>query len=396
MPPVTTTTSHLLSVYRRPDVVFERGEGPWLFDAGGRRYLDFISGVGVSSLGHAHPALVSALSEQVGVLAHTSNLFNHPWQQPVADRLASLSGLDAVFLCNSGTEAVEACLKFARKYWHAHGAPRRQFVALEHSFHGRTVGALSVTWDAHYRDPFAPLMDEVIFVSPADPLALMNAVSDNTAAVIVEPIQGEGGVRPLTREFAAAVSAACSRTGALLIADEVQCGLGRTGMPFYSPALGLRPDLMAVGKALGAGMPVAAALFGNRVAEIAAPGDHGTTYGGNALACRAALAFLQELTDHGLLEHVQAIAVVLEDGLRALMDAQPCVTALRGAGLMWGLEIDRDPVPIVDAARRAGLLINRTGGNVIRLLPPFIIDEHHVAYALARLSDAIAMTGDAA
>jgi predicted acetylornithine/succinylornithine family transaminase len=374
-------------------MVFERGEGPWLFDTTGRRYLDFISGVGVCSLGHAHPALVSALSHQVAVLAHTSNLFNHPWQAPVADRLAALSGLDAVFLCNSGTEAVEACLKFARKYWHARGTPRRHFVALEHSFHGRTVGALSVTWDPHYRDPFAPLMPDVTFVSAADPAALADALSENTAAIIVEPIQGEGGVRPLSREFAAAVTDACSRTGALLIADEVQCGLGRTGVPFYSNALGLRPDLMAVGKALGAGMPVAAALFSSRVADAAAPGDHGTTYGGNLLSCRAALAFLEELMDRGLLDHVRKIGALLEDGLHGLASAHPSVKALRGAGLMWGLEIDRDPVTIVDAARNAGLLINRTGGNVIRLLPPFVIDEQHVTHALARLGDAIDTTG---
>lgn len=394
--PATMTTSHILPVYRRPDVVFERGDGPWLFDSSGRRYLDFISGVGVCSLGHAHPALVSALSEQASLLAHTSNLFNHPWQAPVADRLAALSGLDGVFLCNSGTEAVEACLKFARKYWYAQKAPRRQFVALEHSFHGRTIGALSVTWDEHYRDPFGPLMPDVAFVSPADPAALVDAVSEDTAAIILEPIQGEGGVRPLTREFATVVGDVCSRTGALLIADEVQCGLGRTGAPFYSAVLGLRPDLMAVGKALGAGMPVAAALFSSRIVEVAAPGDHGSTYGGNALACRSALAFLRELTDHGLLDHVRKIGAVLEDGLHAVASAHPCVTALRGAGLMWGLEINRDPVPVVDAARKAGLLINRTGGNVIRLLPPFIIDEQHVAFGLARLSDALAATGEAA
>jgi acetylornithine/N-succinyldiaminopimelate aminotransferase len=386
---VTTLTERLLPVYRRPDVVFTRGKGAWLFDEGGQGYLDFISGVGVTSLGHAHARLAEAIGEQAATLAHTSNLFNHPLQAPLAERLTALAGMQRAFLCNSGAEAVEACLKFARRYWQAQQAPRAAFVALEHGFHGRTMGALSVTWDAHYRDPFAPLLGPVTFVSPSDPAALEAAVTTDTAAVILEPIQGEGGVRPLSRDFADAVMRACRRTGALLIADEVQCGLGRTGVPFVSPTIGLVPDLMAVGKALGAGLPVAAALFTEKVATVAQPGDHGSTYGGNALACRAALVFLRELMDGGLIEHVRQVGGVLHAQLQALAARQPSVREVRGAGLMWGIEIGQDAAAVVDAARERGLLVNRTSSSVLRLLPPFVVSEAEVLQAIDRLDSAL-------
>ena len=288
-------TDHVLQVYKRNPVVFERGRGCYLFDGEGRGYLDLISGVGVAALGHANPRLAAALADQAATLLHTSNLYYHPLQGELATRLSDLSGLPRAFFCNSGAEAVEACLKFARRYWYAQKAPRPGLVAFEHSFHGRTIGAVSVTWDDHYRAPFAPLLSDVQFVSPHDPGALLAAVTESTGAVILEPLQGEGGVRPFSQPMADAIKQACARTGALLIADEIQCGLGRTGRPFYSGVLGLEPDLMAVGKALGAGVPIAAALFSERVAKAAAFGDHGSTYGGNLLACRAALVFLEEL-----------------------------------------------------------------------------------------------------
>ena len=239
-----------------------RGHADW--DADGAEYLDFISGVGVAALGHANPGLAKAIAEQAAVLVHTSNLFFHPFQSELAEKLSTLSGLDRVFFCNSGTEAVEACLKFARRFWFTSGQPQRtKFVALTHAFHGRTFGSLSVTADPHYREPFGPMLS-VTFVDPADPASLDAAVTSETAAIILEPIQGEGGVRPISKEFAAAVKAAAARTGALLIADEVQTGLGRTGHAFYAPVLGLQPDLVAVGKALGAGVPIGAALLRSR------------------------------------------------------------------------------------------------------------------------------------
>ncbi len=381
-------SEHLLQVYRRGNVVFTHGRGCRLYDADGRAYLDLTSGVGVAALGHAHPALAAAIATQASELLHTSNLYFHPLQGEVAARLASLSGLPRAFFCNSGAEAVEACLKFARRFWYSEGEKHRTgFVALEHSFHGRTMGALSVTWDDHYRAPFEPLVPNVQFVPNDDPAALRAAVSSSTAAVILEPLQGEGGVRPLGREFADAVTVACRDTGALLIADEVQCGLGRTGVPFYSSTLGLKPDLMAVGKALGSGVPIAAALFSARVAGAASFGDHGSTYGGNLLACRAALVFLDELDD--LVGHVARVGAHTGTTLRQLAARWPQVREVRGAGVMWGLDLDRPALPVVQAALERGLLINRTSETVVRLLPPYVITTAEIDEAVDLLDSAM-------
>ncbi len=387
---------HLLQVYRRGRVVIERGRGCRLFDSDGRSYLDLISGVGVAALGHAHPRLAAAIADQASTLLHTSNLFFHPLQGEVATRLAALSGLPRAFFCNSGTEAVEACLKFARRYWHAQGTRRAGFVAFEHGFHGRSIGSLSVTWDDHYRAPFSPLLAEVQFVRLGDPEAVLRAVTEHTAAVIVEPLQGEGGVRPLDSPTAAAIRDACERTGALLICDEVQSGLGRTGRPFYSSALGLEPDLMAVGKSLGAGVPVAAALFTDRIAKAAAFGDHGSTYGGNLLACRAALVFLEELIDHDLISNVARAGALFQDGLERIASRHGHVKEVRGAGLIWGIELDRPAAPVVEAALEIGLLINRTADTVVRLLPPYVISEPEIEEGLELLEQAIAKGGGAA
>ena len=392
--PIALDAQHVLQVYRRAPVVFVSGRGCALFTREGERYLDLISGVGVASLGHGHPGLARAIAEQASTLLHTSNLFHHPLQSELASRLAALTGLPRAFFCNSGAEAVEACLKFARRFWHAQGAPRTKVVAFDHSFHGRTAGALSVTWDEHYRAPFAPLVPGVSFVDPSDPSGIAAAITRDTAAVIVEPIQGEGGVRPLPQSAADAIAAACCRTGALLIADEVQCGLGRTGRPVYSDALGLKPDLMALGKALGAGVPIGAALFSDRVADAAKPGDHGSTYGGNLLACRAALVFLDEL-QNGLMEHVAKIGAYMERGLNGIASRQPAVKAVRGAGVIWGLDIDRPAAAVVDAARERHLLVNRTSDTVIRLLPPYVITESELDEALPLLEAAIASAVEA-
>lgn len=385
---IALESTHVLQVYRRAPVVFERGSGCRLFDASGRGYLDFISGIGVAALGHGHARLADAIGGQARDLLHTSNLFFHPLQGQLAAKLAALSGLPRAFFCNSGAEAVEASLKFARRYWHAQGAPRRGVVALEHAFHGRTVGALSATWDEHYRAPFAPLVPDVTFVPPDDVDALRRAVSTSTAAMIVEPIQGEGGVRPLSKRMAAAINEACASTGALLIADEVQCGLGRTGVAFYSPVLGLKPDLMALGKALGAGVPIGAAMLSERVAASVGFGDHGSTYGGNLLACRAALVFLDELTT-GLMTHVEKVGRYMEEGLQRIASQHTCVRDLRGAGVMWGLELDRPAAPVVEAALERGLLINRTAETVLRLLPPYVITRADIDQMVDLLASAL-------
>ena len=390
--PVTLDAAHVLQVYRRQPVVFESGQGCALYSSTGERYLDLISGVGVASLGHGHQRLAAALADQSRTLLHTSNLFHHPLQGELATKLAELSGLPRAFFCNSGAEAVEACLKFARRYWHAQGAPRSRVVALEHSFHGRTVGALSVTWDEHYRAPFAPLVPDVVFVSPDDLDALEGAITNETAAVIIEPIQGEGGVRPLSQATAAVLARASARTGALLIADEVQSGSGRTGVPFFSATLGLKPDLMALGKALGAGVPIGAALFSEKVADAARPGDHGSTYGGNLLACRAALVFLDELTGNGLLDHVARVGSYLGSRLRDLGARHPSVKSVRGAGLIWGIELDKPAAGVVQTAFDKRLLINRTSDTVVRLLPPFVITEREIDEALPLLESALTET----
>ena len=383
--------THILQVYRRLPIAFARGKGSYLYDIDGREYLDLVSGIGVASLGHAHAGLAAALADQARTLVHTSNLYYHSLQGQVASRLAKLSGLPRAFLCNSGAEAVEGCLKFARRYWHTRGETNRKgIVALERSFHGRTFGALSVTWDEHYRTPFAPLVDGVTFVPPDDPAALMAAVSPTTAAIIIEPIQGEGGVWPLTPAFARTIDEICQQTGTLLIADEVQCGLGRTGHPFYFSVLGLRPQLVAIGKALGGGMPVAAALISQEVAAAIAFGDHGSTYGGNLLACRAALVFLDALVEGGVLAQIRRTGAHLERGLRSLASKQTRILDVRGAGLLWGIELNSDAAPVVDAALGRGLLINRTAGTVVRLLPPLTITEAEIDSALSMLEPALA------
>ena len=390
-PPTTVQAveaAHVLQTYKRQPVVFVRGEGVWLVADDGSRYLDMLSGIGVNVLGHAHPALIAAVREQVGELVHTSNLFFHPFQGQLAARLTAASGLERAFFCNSGAEAVEGCLKFARRFWYTAGAPRTQFIAFERGFSGRTMGALSTTWDEHYRTPFGPLVPEVRFVSNEDPDDLLSAVSNQTAAIIAEPIQGEGGVRPLPPQIVAAINKACSMSGALYIADEVQSGLGRTGHMFHFKTLGLTPDLISVGKALGAGVPIGAALTSSRVAASISAGDHGTTYGGNPLACRAALAVLDTL-EHGLLDHVRRVGPIFAEGLRTLARKHPMVVEVRGAGLMQGLVLDRDATAVVPAALERGLIVNRTAERVVRLLPPYVINEAEIAEALSRLDAAL-------
>ena len=384
---------HVLQTYRRQPVTFVRGQGVRLFDAEGREYLDLLSGIGVAALGHAHRGLARAVSEQADTLLHTSNLFFHPLQGQLAERLANLSGLPRAFFCNSGTEAVEACLKFARRYWYTKGEPRSEFVALEESFHGRTFGSLSVTSDEHYRAPFEPLLPSVKFIPVNQPAALKAAVSARTAAIIAEPVQGEGGVRPLTPAFAAAINETCAKTGSLFIADEVQSGLGRTGYPFYFKALGLKPQLVSVGKALGGGVPIGAALVSQDVADTISFGDHGSTYGGNLLACRAALCVLDELVGGGLLAHIGRVGRHFEQQLKAIAARHSIVKDVRGGGLMWGLELSRDAAPVVPAALERFVVVNRTAETVVRLLPPLVITETEADEALGRLDAALGAVG---
>jgi acetylornithine/N-succinyldiaminopimelate aminotransferase len=380
---------HVLQTYKRQPVVFVRGEGSRLFDENGRGYLDFLSGIGVCVLGHAHPGLANVIAEQSKTLIHTSNLYYHPLQGQLAAKLSAMSGLQRAFFCNSGTEAVEACLKFARRYWYSKGIKNRtQYVALEHGFSGRTMGALSVTANANYRDPFGPLIPGVTFVAPGDIKALEAAVTDRTAAIIAEPIQGEGGVRPLSPEFAAAIARVTKQTGTLLIADEIQCGLGRTGWPFHFQSFGWTPDLITVGKAIGSGIPIGAALVAEHVAKEIFAGDHGTTYGGNLLSTKAALYVLGELD--ALAPHIRETGALFEQKLLALQKKHPVIDSVRGAGLMRGLELKVDALPVVEAALKAGLLVNRTAEKVVRMLPPLNVTAAEIDEASTILDGALA------
>jgi predicted acetylornithine/succinylornithine family transaminase len=380
---------HVLQTYKRQPVVFVRGEGTRLFDEDGGRYLDFISGIGVCVLGHAHQGLATVIAEQAATLIHISNLYYHPLQGQLAQRLAAMSGLQRAFFCNSGTEAVEACLKFARRYWYSKGVKNRtHYVALEHGFSGRTMGALSVTANAHYRDPFQPLIPGVTFVAPDDIKGLEAAVTGQTAAIIAEPIQGEGGVRPLSAEFAAAIARVTKETGTLLIADEIQCGLGRTGRTFQFQSFGWTPDLVTVGKAIGSGVPIGAALVAEHVAKEIFAGDHGTTYGGNLLSTRAALYVLGELDR--LAPQIRANGALFEQKLGALQRKHKVVTGVKGAGLMQGLHLSVDAQPVVEASLKAGLLVNRTAEKVVRMLPPLIVTAAEIDEAVSILDGALA------
>ena len=379
---------HVLQTYKRQPVVFVRGEGSRLFDENGRAYLDFISGIGVCVLGHAHPGLAAAIADQAKTLIHTSNLYYHPLQGQLAAKLAAMSGLQRAFFCNSGTEAVEACLKFARRYWYSKGIKNRtQYVALEHGFAGRSMGALSVTANANYRAPFEPLIPGVTFIAPDDIKGLEAAVTAHTAAVIAEPIQGEGGVRPLSPEFAAAIARVTKATGTLLIADEIQCGLGRTGRPFHFQSFGWTPDLVTVGKAIGSGIPIGAALVAEHVAKEIFAGDHGTTYGGNLLSTRAALYVLDELDR--LAPHIKAMGALFEQKLKALQQQHRVVTGVKGAGLMQGLHLSVDALPVIEASLKAGLLVNRTAENVVRMLPPLTVTAAEIEEASRILDGAL-------
>jgi len=390
---------HVLQTYKRQPVVLVRGEGRRLYDADGHAYLDFLSGIGVVVLGHSDPGLTEAVSDQARTLIHTSNLYFHPLQGQLAAKLSVLSGLERAFFCNSGTEAVEACLKFARRYWFSQGVKdRTEYVALKHGFSGRTMGALSVTANPHYREPFEPLIPGVTFIEPDDVAALEAAVTSRTAAIIAEPIQGEGGVRPLSPAFAAAIARVTEQTGTLLIADEIQCGLGRTGRPFHYQAFGWTPDLVTVGKAIGSGVPVGAALVSGRVAAQIFAGDHGTTYGGNLLAMRAALYVLSRITGTseavpyaggGLIDHVRQVGPVFGARLEALRQKHAVVEGVRGDGVMRGLVLTVDAAPVVEGALKRGLLVNRTAERVVRMLPPFTVTEAEIDEAVGILDAAL-------
>ncbi|MBS63910.1 acetylornithine transaminase [Salinisphaera sp.] len=370
--------SHLIPTYKRQPIAFERGEGAWLFDSHGRRYLDALSGIAVNTLGHAHPALVDAIADQAGRLLHTSNLYEIEVQTRLADRLCEVAGMEAVFFGNSGSEANEAAIKLARLHGHNRGIDRPVVVVMENSFHGRTLAALAATGNVNAQKGFEPLPEGFLRVPYGDVDAIAALDDANIAAVLVEPIQGEGGVRVPPADFLPGVRRLCDERDWLMMVDEVQSGVGRTGHWFAHQAAGITPDVMGLAKGLAGGVPIGAALVAGKATPLFGPGSHGSTFGGNPLACRAALAVLETIDKQGLLAHAQAMGDSIRSQIEARVDGLDHVREIRGMGLMIGIELAEPCAHLVDTAREQGILLNVTAANVIRLLPPLIIGPAEV------------------
>jgi acetylornithine/N-succinyldiaminopimelate aminotransferase len=385
---------YLMNTYRRPPLVFTHGRGCRLYDSQGREYLDFLGGIAVNALGHAHPRLVRVIRREAGRAIHLSNLFQNPFQAPLARKLVEWSGLDRVFFTNSGTEAIDGALKLARAYSHAqskatNAAPKARILALENSFHGRTFGALSITYSTKYREPFAPLVPGVEFVRFND-VADLEAKFDNTVcALVLETIQGEGGIFPVSEAFWQSARSLATQHDAALIADEIQCGLGRTGRHFAYQKFTSRPDILAVAKPLAGGLPLGAISANEKFASAFVPGMHGTTFGGGPLICATALEFLNIIEDSNLLANIRARGAELRQGIEKLASKFDFIREVRGEGLILGIDLSIDGAAIVTEALRGGLLINCTHEHILRLLPPFIIRRQDVTEFLGKLEKAL-------
>jgi acetylornithine aminotransferase/acetylornithine/N-succinyldiaminopimelate aminotransferase len=383
----------LLPTYDRQKVLFTRGRDVYLWDSKGKRYLDFLSGIGVNALGHAHPAIQKVLKQQAGKLIHTSNLFYHEYQAQLAKRLTRISGLDRAFFCNSGTEAWEGALKLARAYARGNNSnghkAKWRLLALENSFHGRTFGSLATTGQDKYRHPFAPMLPGVNFVAFNDVKDLKRQFDGSVCAVCMETIQGEGGINPVTQEFLQLARDLTQKSGALLILDEIQSGLGRTGKYFAYQHYGITPDIVTVAKPLAAGLPLGALLTTNRVAGGMHPGMHGTTFGGGPLACAVAIEFLRQLD--GLLGHIAKLGNYFLAELEELRSKHAAIKDVRGMGLMLAMEIDSSETAkaVVNQLLAQGMLINRTHDTVLRFLPPYIIEKKHIDQVIQALAHAL-------
>jgi acetylornithine/N-succinyldiaminopimelate aminotransferase len=382
--------SHLMNTYRQPAQVFVRGRGCYLYDADGRRYLDFITGIGVNALGYAHPRLVRVMRREAGRAVHVSNLYHHPFQEPLAAKLAAWSGMDRVFFANSGSETIEGALKLARARAHKIGPGKYRILALDNSFHGRTFGALSITATAEYRKPFEPLVPGADFVRFNDTADLEAKFGDDVCAIVLEAIQGEGGIHGVSEGFWNRARELATGHGAVLIADEIQSGLGRTGRYFAFQRLEGKPDIVTVAKPLAGGLPLGAFLATEEVASALTPGMHGSTFGGGPLACATALEFMAIVEEENLLEKVRQRGARIRQGLEALAAKAGFVREVRGEGLMLGMELEIDGGPYVDRARERGLLINCTHKRVLRFLPPFVVEEKQVAEFLKKMKRVLA------
>lgn len=384
----------LVPTYDRLPILAVRGEGCYLYDERGKKYLDCLGGLAVNSLGYAHAEILATLRSESETLLHVSNLLYHRYQAPLAEKLARLAGLDRVFFANTGTEAVEGALKLARVYARqrhpAEPFERFEVLALENSFHGRTLGALSATWPEKYRKPFEPLLPGARFVRLNDVAHLRESFTPRVAALLVEVIQGEGGVVEMREEFLQAAEELCRANDALLICDEIQCGLGRTGRWFAFQKFGLKPDIVLVAKPLAAGLPLAALIAREEVAQAFSPGMHGTTFGGGPLQCRLALKVLEILEQPGFLEHVREVGAFFRRELEKLQKELPVIKEVRGDGLMLAAELTVPCKPVVRQALEAGLLMNCTQEKVLRFLPPLIFERHHVEELVSGLRPILA------
>lgn len=370
----------LLHTYNRYQIVLDRGEGVYLYDLNGKKYLDLVAGIAVFALGYHYPGFDDALKAQIDRLIHTSNYYYNVPAIEAAGMIRQVSGMDRVFFANSGAEAMEGAIKAARKYaWMKDGKHDHEIIAMNHSFHGRTMGALAVTGNSKYREPFEPLIGNVKFADLNDFDSVTAGLSDRTCAIVLEPVQGEGGLYPASEEFLTKVRALCDERDILLIFDEVQCGMGRTGFLYAWQRFGIKPDIMTSAKALGCGVPIGAFLMTEQVAQHSlTSGDHGTTYGGNPLAAAAACKVLEIYEKDHIVEHVNETAPYLEQRLGELADKYDCITERRGVGLMQGLVFDRPVGGIITKAVEKGLLLINAGPDIIRFLPPLIITKKHI------------------
>jgi len=369
----------LLPTYNRYPLVLARGKGVFLFDLDGKRYLDFVAGLGVNALGHAHPRIVKTIREQAAKVIHLSNLYYNEYQGLLAEKLCRLSGLPRAFFSNSGTEAIEGAIKLARLAGHrAGGEAKSRLVALEGSYHGRTFGAMSLTGQDKYRKGFEPLLEDVTFVPRNHVEALRAAVNENTCAIVLEPIFGEGGIHECSPEFLGECRALADQHRAALIFDEIQCGLGRTGTIFAFQTFAVTPDMVAIAKPIAAGLPLGAFLAKEELASAISAGQHGTTFGGGPLACRVALEYLAIVEEEKLLENVRSTGEYLRAQLQGLVEKYAAAQQVRGRGLIQGLQLEIPARPIVEQALAEGVLFNSTQDTVVRLLPPFLLQEKHV------------------
>lgn len=377
----------LLHTYNRYQIVFEKGEGVYLYDLNGKKYLDFCAGIAVFALGYKNEAYNQALKDQIDKVIHTSNYYYNVPAVEAAKKLQQVSGMDRVFFTNSGAEAVEGAIKAARKYGYLKdGRTDHEIIAMEHSFHGRTMGALSITGNPKYREAFQPMIGNIRFATLNDFDSVLKQVTDKTCAIIFETVQGEGGIHPVTEEFIHQVKQLCEERDILLILDEIQCGMGRTGSMFAWQRYGVKPDIMTTAKALGGGVPVGAFLMTEKVAQNSlVPGDHGTTYGGNPLAAAAINKVLDLFEENHIIENVNAVSKYLEKRLDELVEKYDFIETRRGCGLMQGLVFTCPVAPYIQKALDAGLVLINAGANIIRFIPPLIINEGHVDEMIAIL-----------